>query len=99
LPSWQGVLGISPAQAQGAPASPFGDIDAARRAIQASPLGTPSIGPQTNNTHVNPILHQATNIHMYGVGDGHEELGAKVARLQNKVNADLIRNMQTASVA
>jgi hypothetical protein len=36
---------------------------------------------------------------MYGVGDGHEELGAKVARLQNKVNADLIRNMQTASVA
>ena len=63
------------------------------------PLGKPPIGPQTSNTHINPQLTQTTHVNMYGVGDGHEELGVKVARLQNKVNADLIRNMQTASVA
>jgi hypothetical protein len=104
LPDWKGVLGITPAQAEDAAkrattAPNFGGLDGARRAITGTPLGAPSIGPQSNNTHINPVLNQNTHVSLYGVGDGHEELGAKVARLQNKVNADLIRNMQTASVA
>jgi hypothetical protein len=104
LPDWKGVFGITPAQAdeiknRSVTTPNFGGLDNARRSIQSTPLGTPSIGPQTSNTHINPVLNQNTHVSLYGVGDGHEELGAKVARLQNKVNADLIRNMQTASVA
>ena len=34
------------------------------------PLGTPPIGPQTSNTHINPQLTQTTHVNMYGVGDG-----------------------------
>jgi hypothetical protein len=35
---------------------------------------------------------------MAGVGDGREELGAKMGKMQARINTDLIRTMQTASV-
>ncbi len=43
-------------------------------------------------------VNRKTTINLFGVGDGHEELGAKLARFQSNVNADLVRNLQNASV-
>jgi hypothetical protein len=43
-------------------------------------------------------LNQVTNIHIAGVADSHESLGATVARYQSGVNADLLRSLQGSSV-
>jgi hypothetical protein len=105
-PALSSLLGITPAQADelrkraiNVPSSsPFGSLEGARNAFHSSttPPAAPTAGPVDNSK--SSTLQQHTELHLYGVGDGHEELGAKLAREQSNINADLIRNLQNASV-
>jgi hypothetical protein len=62
-------------------------------AFKSSPYGALPPGSTFDNSQDNPTLHQKTSIHLYGVGEGNEELGSKIARHQYGVNAGLIRNL------
>ncbi len=99
--SMWGALGISPAQAADIAkskigATPWGSLSGAYGAFRTSPYG--ALPPAGTFDQSSSTLNQKTTIQLFGVGEGNEELGSKIARHQSHVNADLIRNLQNNSV-
>ncbi len=103
---WSSILGISPAQAAdikngiampsygaGTFGSDVGIRDYLLHHMPYGPLTLGGTGPQSSNNSLN----QKTTINLYGVGEGNEELGSKIARRQNNVNSALLRNLANNS--
>lgn len=78
--------------------SPFGNLDDTLKSFGRTPLGTPPARAPGDQSSMSNTLHQNTAVNFYGDVSSHEELGRKVARAQNNINADLLRNMQTNAV-